>query len=309
MTAMSTAGISIWSMCWLVAIYGQTAAPVGAAGRLILMLPAGIAAAVNVGWLMPQARALRANNATAWWIHGTLLLLSTVLLAIHFVGAFQQVYASTNSTIGVGWVDFLLIALPATMLIVIGVGWPVLPIFRPSKSTTMVPAQANDSAVPATQTKSNPGRSIPSTDQRVPAGRSNSAPQKAAAPRSARNPAPDAGEKADRATQGHAEQAPSTSARSLAQTARAGMLVIGGFVCAMAITSSPVEDAQIATCWTGPIAELSELQKSSLTATAPPKASTGQKAVGQPAPKATQKSPRTSRADGNVRHGVSRAPP
>ncbi len=125
MTDFAKLAISICSFCWLVALYGQTSAPVGFFGRAILVVLAGIATVFVVAWPLRTVDELRAGTMT-WLINVCALCVSTALLAIHHVMAFQYIYSPARASTGNAAVDVLLIALSVILVMLFALSWPAL---------------------------------------------------------------------------------------------------------------------------------------------------------------------------------------
>jgi hypothetical protein len=307
---MPKVAVGVWAVLWLVATYGQKPDEVGAAGRSILMLTLGIAAAINAAWLTPRARALRASSPRDRQLHSILLCCATMLLVIHFAQAFRFIYASPTATTGLAWIDFLLIAVSTTMLLVAGISWPTwAPIFQASASTTMA-LPAGDVAKAGAQVARSPttDRDAHAGNQPAATGGSYSgAPQRATAAPAEPSPKP---KKARQAARAQPAQPHSAAAHSAVQIALRGTFLMAGFVAAMLVLPSlDSEHASRAARHASPAIEVCAQQKSLPSPMPPPpKVSPEHKGVAPSPPKSAQRSARTA-PGGSQRDGASRAPP
>lgn len=298
----SNIAICIGATLCLVATYGQTRAEVGAAGRSILILTAGIAAAIVVTCRAPQARASTSNGTSARWLRGKLSACSILLVSIHLTSAFQAIYDSPGATSGSAWIDVALVGLPTLILVLVGLGWPnLLPVARLS-AHTIAAAPSRKAAVRTERQTPSSGRNALGHDQSASNGygRSSASPQVAVV-HSAHNPA-----------RGQEQPSPPGQPHesvsddfALPLTMACGLLIVAIVVGGFSYMGWPATQSVA-------IGEASSIGKdhASRDLAVSPIASPVEHGSGdRPPPKSTQQSPPTSPSGRSPRSGASRAPP
>jgi hypothetical protein len=95
-------------------------------GRAILIVLPGIATVFVVAWPLRTVRELKASGTFTLLINLCALCVSTALLAIHHVMAFQFIYSAARASTGNATLDVLLIALSVMLVMLVALSWPAL---------------------------------------------------------------------------------------------------------------------------------------------------------------------------------------
>lgn len=286
-------------------MYGQTLAPVDTPGRAILMLSAGIAAAINVTARMPQLRLVRSTHPKVKRVHNLLLCCATSQLVIHVARAFLAIYTRSNATAEQDWIDFLLVPLQTTMFLLVATYWPMLKPTTQGRASTIGRASGESGDL---RERVDPGRTRSSqSGNPPPSGRSPTDKGKVCG--DPQNPVPGADQGNAKAEQpGDQRHAGEFPGRARTQTVLHGLLVAATLVAAMTAMSTPAMEHPTPMCHDAPVTELDNSQQHVLPATAASRASALQLGFAQSEVTATQKVRLKPPAASGRRRGASRAP-